>query len=246
MFQEFSNINTVTRELHPMYMTQIGATGPVIGTLEIDAIIHNVDSPPAPSPVGAHLVGLRFKTWKDVSKHIKKIKRKATQAMGPSVFSEWSRRIEELCKDKHRMLAYTVPLFLENQMTSISPHPGQDVLLNLIAPLIESDASIRVDQPRTEFEGASPNAFISVVLHAGRVPFTLTCHGRKTLVQWHDQLEAATVLLLPRIVIEAELNLAGEAKSIMRNALKDEMKVWRATRPRMGEMREWSWLPKLI
>ncbi len=246
MFQEFININTVTRELHPMYMTQIGATGPVIGTLEIDAIIHNVDSPPAPSPVGAHLVGLRFKAWKDVSRHIKKIKRKAKQAMGPSAFRVWSRRIEELCEDKQIMLAYTVPLFLEAQMTAISTHPGQDVLLNLIAPLIESDASIHIDQPRTEFEGVSPNAFIAVVLHAGRVPFTLTCHGRKTLDQWHDQLEAATVLLLPQILIEVEMNLAGEAKAILRNALKDEVRVWRTSRPRLGEIREWSWLPKLL
>lgn len=246
IFQDFTDIGSITRELHPMYRPQIGAAGPVIGSLEIDAVIHSVESPPEPSPVGAHLVNLRLRTWKDVSKHIRKIKRKATQAMGPSKFRLWSNRIVELCRDRQMMLAYTVPLLLEGQMTSISSHPGQDVLLDLIAPLIQSDASIHLDGRNNRYKDTTPNALIAVVLHAGRVPFALTCHGRKTLGRWRDQLEAATVLLLPQIVIDAELRLDSEARTVMREALKEELKVWRSRRPSLGEMREWSWLPKLI
>ncbi len=248
MLERFSNLKNVTRKLDPMYQEQIQRAGPVMAVLEIDSYFHPVQSPPAPSPVGSHLSGLRFKVWKDISRHLRRLRSHGSKVMGSVVYDMWSKKIIELCADENNLLAYTLPLFVEGQMQAVSPspHPAQDVLFNLLSPVIESDGSLQFDTSPYEISDAAPNALISVVLHAGKVPFVLTCHDKKTLSRWRDYLEAGTVLLIPQVLIRIELELPDYAVEIMRSALKEMFTSWKTRRPRIGEVRDWSWMPRLL
>ncbi|MEW6716255.1 MAG: hypothetical protein AB1345_01945 [Chloroflexota bacterium] len=251
MFQQFSDLREVTRMLHPIYVDQVKRMlklgGLLLAVLEINAYFHHLESPPMPSPVGAHLLSLFFKTWEDPSRHIKQQKKQFTKMIGMRAYDAWSQRIIELCRDNHILFAYTIPLFAENQINSMSnyPSPAQDVFLNLLSPIIDSDAEILTDSTQDQYSHAEPNSLISVFLYAGQVPFTITCHGKSTILHWQSHLEAATVLLLPQVVYEAEKKLPDYAKKLMRSALNEEVHSWRMHRPTVGDIREWKWLPRL-
>lgn len=77
MYQKFSDLKEVTSSLHPSYVDQvirtINQSGPLLAVLEVNAFFQALESPPSPSPVGAHLVSLSFKTWSDTSAHLKQL-----------------------------------------------------------------------------------------------------------------------------------------------------------------------------
>ena len=251
MFNEFSNLAEVTNSLHPIYIDQvkhaISQAGPLLGVLEIKAFFQVLESPPAPSPVGAHLVSLSFKTWRDISRHLNQVKRQYVKLLGRKGYNVWSKNISKLCSDRNILFAYTVPLFAENQMNSMtnSPSPAQDVFLSLLRPIIESDAKI-IHDGKSQFSQKTPNASISVFLHAGQVPFTMTCHDNVTINRWQNHLEAATALLLPQVILDSEDRLPAHAKKIMRTAIEEEIRSWQSRRPTVGDVRNWDWMPKLI
>ena len=167
--------------------------------------------------------------------------------VGAFLTREWARfRLTKT--DKYILFAYTIPLFVENQMNSMSNYPSsaQDVLLNLLSPIIESDAKILYTASQAEYSPKTPNASISVFLHAGQTPFTMTCYDKNTMLRWKDCLEAATVLLLPQIIFDAEKRLPDYASRIMRSAIKDEVRSWQLLPPTVGNMRDWDWLPRII
>lgn len=242
-----TDVLQVTRRLDRAYRDQIERAGPVLAVLRVGAHFHAVPSPPAPSPVGAHLLSAQFFTWPDVNRHLKKLRRQGSRFMGARVYDAWSKRIADLCANPHRLLAYTVPLLVESQMNTIaaSPVPAQEVLLAFLSPLLESDAPLRPD-PLPRPPHTSENASIYAVLHAGRVPFALTCHDSTTISRWRDHLEAATVLLLPAVIVEAEMSLDSSSKAKLRETLAEELRSWRLSRPRVGDQREWAWLPELM
>jgi hypothetical protein len=236
-----------TKRLDPMYQSQIRRAGPVLAVLHLGAHLLAVQSPPSPSPVAAHLLTAEFTTWPDVNRHLKKLRPEGSRIMGPQVYDAWSNRITQLCKDPYLLLAYTMPLLIEGQMGAIAPapNPAQDVLLAFLAPILGSDAPLRTD-PSASPPRAPQNASIFAVLHAGKVPFVLACHDSMTVTRWRDHLEAATILLLPQLTVEAEITLPEVQKRVMRQALVDELRSWRVSRPSIGRPREWPWLPKLV
>jgi hypothetical protein len=102
------------------------------------------------------------------------------------------------------------------------------------------------------YEGADrlaahkPNGRIAAVLHGGKVPFVVTCHPDETMKRWLEYLEAGTVLLLPQVVVAAELALPDYARDTMMGALKNEFESWKRRRPKLGEAAERKWLPRLM
>jgi hypothetical protein len=238
-------MHDITADLAPMYLSQVGQAGAVIGVLRADAFIQKLPSPPAPSPVGAHLLRLSFSTWQDLPAYLRSLRKIAEPDMGRRKYEEWCKRIERLCDEKERLLSLSVPLLIEGQMKSVSPK-SQDVLLRLVSPVVEGSGSpIHVDRPTPDLPG-QVNATILAILHAGRVPFLLTCHSAQTLNTWWSEMEAATVLLLPQLVVHIEPHLPPRHREAMFSALRDELAAWRGQRPTIGEHRDWKWLPPLM
>ncbi len=245
MFRHISNMREITADLAPMYQSQVGQAAPVIGVIRVDSFIQDLSSPPAPSPVGAHLIQVSFSTWKDLRAYLGSLRGIAEASMGRRMYEEWCKRIEQLCNEKERLLSLCGPLLLEGQMNSISPN-AQDTLIDLLTPIIDnSELPIR----NVETVPSTPrqvNATIVGVLHAGKMPFLLTCHTAQTLTTWGSEMEAATALLLPQIIVQIELALPSHHRDAMFSALKDELITWRKQRPSVGEIRDWKWLPSLM
>ncbi len=245
MFRHFSRVSEITADLAPMYQSQVGQAGPVIGVLRADAFIQRLPSPPAPSPVGARLLQLSFATFQDLSAYLRSLRSIAEANMGRRKYEGLCKRIEQLCNERERLLSLSVPLLLESQMNSVSPG-AQDIILRLLTPVVEGSGSpIHSDHPIPGSPGPV-NATIVAILHAGRVPFQLTCHTAQTLSTWSSEMEAATVLLLPQVVIQIESHLSPRYREVMFSALRDELETWRRRRPTIGENRDWKWLPSLM
>lgn len=223
-------------------------SGALLGALEVNATFYKVDSPPAPSPVGAQYINMIFYTWKNIKGHLNDMKSFYIQRMGRKKFRKWSGRVRKLSSRHFRLLAYSIPLFAENQMNSMSnyPSPAQDVFLNLLSPIIESDAKISDSISHDKQLNKSPNAKILVFLFAGQYPFTITLHEKSTIDNWKNYLEPATVILLPQVIFEAEKESPKTEVQIMRSALIEQVKSWNRSRPSVGDIRNWGWLPKLI
>lgn len=245
MFRYISDIKDVTAGLATTYLDQVGAAGPVIGVLRIEAHVRKLQSPPAPSPVGADLAALAFETWKDIRRYLESQRTVGEASMGKRKYNEFTNRIEQLSREKERLLALSVPLLIEGLMNS-SSSTAQDALLALILPIVEgSNYPLRSDEAVQAPPGAA-NATIVAVLHAGRVPFLLTCHTVQTLNAWWSEMEAATTLLIPPVVVQAERSLPDTHRQSMFSALMDEIAAWKRRRPVLGDNLDWRWLPKLV
>ena len=251
MFRKTSGFTEVMNRLDRNSFNQFNQaidSGALLSALEISAKFSKIPSPPAPSPVGAHLINISLFVWDNIRGHLNDMKSYWINGMGRQYFKKWSQNVKSISKDHDLLLAYTIPLFAENMMNSMSnsPSPAQDVFLRLISPIIDSNASI---SDINHIEGNlqyNTNATIYVVLYAGRVPYTITLYEKTTLNEWKDYLEAATCLLLPQVVFEAERQLRSGKTSLMRKALKEQVSSWRLSLPTVGDIKDWNWLPKLV
>jgi len=236
--------------LHPVYKQQIEQAlqqaGPLLAVLEIYAHFEKLQSPPAPSPVGAHLTRLSFETWKDPQKHFDQLKNYYLSLGDQASYFSWMENINKLIQDNKKLLAYTVPLFAASQMRSMSnyPSPAQTIFLKLLDPIINSKGPYR-DSAAPSPE-KTPNASIHIFLHAGRVPLVMTCHSEITLLKWQNELEAATAILIPQVIVEIEKNLPDNANEMMQSALREQYRSWKRKLPTLGERRDWKWLPNLM
>jgi len=250
MFHQFSNIDAVTDVLHPVYRDQVNQSlqqaGPLLSVLEVYARFEKLASPPAPSPVGAYLSKLSFRTWEDPQKHIQQLKRHYIGMGDKNTYDAWTSNIERLVNDNNILLAHTVPLFAASQMRSMTnfPSPAQTIFLNLLSPIIMSKGPYR--ESTSVVADPSPNASIHIFLHAGRVPFVLTCHSEITLLKWQNELEAATALLMPQVIVQVEKELPDYANDLMQTALREQAMSWKKKLPVLGERRNWRWLPELM
>lgn len=250
MSHQFSNINEVTDVLHPVYRDQVNQSiqqaGPLYYTfLKCMNVLKSILPPPAPSPVGAHLSKLSFRTWDDPQKHIQLFKKHYNIGMGDqNTYDAWTSNIERLVTDNNILLAFTVPLFAASQMRSMTnyPSPAQTVFLNLLSPIIMSKGPYR-ESPGIDAD-PSPNASIQIFLHAGRVPFVLTCHSEITLLKWQNELEAVTAPLIPQVIVQVEKELPDYANDLMQTALREQAISWKKKLPPFGERRKW--LPELM
>jgi hypothetical protein len=246
MISKIKNLKQITHDLAPIYIDNIENAGPVMGALLFNAYLFEVDSPPAPSPVGAQLIEFKYAIWQDISTHLRSFVVKFSKFYGRPAFDAWSKRILQLCNDPFRLIAITVPLFLDGQMHALSPSPyqAQDILLRLMSPVVDSNHA-PIYKVGDSFQH-EPNAKFAVFLIAGKTPFVLTCHSGHTVKRWSPYLEAATVLLIPQVTIAAENDLSEDSRTFMFQALKNEMQTWAVRRPKLGEVAQWSWLPKLM
>lgn len=59
-------------------------------------------------------------------------------------------------------------------------------------------------------------------------------------------MEAATVLILPQLVLDAENYLEEEARDLLSAALIEQVSVWEKSLPEAGLFSStWKWLPSL-
>jgi len=245
------SVKDVVRNMSQTYANQVLRAGPVLATLTIDANLRLVSSPTAPAPVATHLVRHTFAVWDDILKYLGSIRRQYEKTMGVSDFAEFAAKIITLTADSNRLLSLMVPLFIEGQMRvfSASPynpqHRPQQFLIRLLQPIIECPDTPLVDPAPTRHSVSPTNATIVVVLIAGNRPFVFTCHPDKTIQKWDSYLEAATVLIIPQLVVSVASSLPGSHKSVMFSALAEEMNEWEIQLPKMGERTEWTWLPYL-
>jgi hypothetical protein len=243
-FRQIEHIDQLTRRLAPQYLSQVGTAGPVIGALTVSAALEHVQSPPSPSPVAAHLVDVVFETFRDLPAHLRSERDQGISHLGKRRYEAWTKRILALATDPHALLALSVPLLVESQISSVQSS-AQDILLRFLAPLIDSPSAPLVFESKQRHVG-KPNVEIIGILHAGQVPFLIVCHPSDTLNQWWNALEAATVLLLPQVIIAAEQSLSPGARQLIASALSEEARAWRRQLPRIGGIAQWEWLPALL
>jgi hypothetical protein len=251
MFRKTSGFTEIMEHLDLGSFNQFNRaidSGALLSVLQIKATFHKVESPPAPSPVGVQLQNLSLFHWDNINAHINDMKSIYIQSMGRLSFSRWSKSVKQLSNNKNQLLAYSVPLFAENMMNSMSNHPSpaQEVFLRLISPIIDSNANIVDSESNKNQIQKIPNATIFVPLYAGQFPFTITLFEQNTIVNWKNYLEPATCLLLPQVIFEAEKQLPPTEKMIMRTALSEQVSIWRKSLPNVGDIRNWKWLPRLL
>jgi hypothetical protein len=247
-FRRVRSQSEITRKLAQFYAKQISLAGPIMGALWVYAYLDRSVPTPIESPIGARLTGLTFVSCDDIQKQLVAFQNKVVGSLGKEDYDAWRARVTELCTAPDRLFAVTVPLFVEGQMKAIhrSPHPAQDALIGLLSPIVTSqrEESPR-DEPAEPLAGRS-NAQIIAVLHAGRVPYVLTCHPAETVRKWSEYLEAATVLLLPQVVAAAQATLSGEGRKYVTCTLRHQVESWTLRRPEIGEEVERPWLPSLL
>jgi len=251
MFRKTSGFTEIMRHLDSSSFGQFDRainSGTLLSVLQIKAAFFKVDSPPAPSPVGAQFHNMSLFVWDNINAHIKDMKSFYIQNMGRHTFRNWSKLVKQLSKKRNQLLAYSIPLFAENMMNSMSnqPSPAQDVFLRLISPIIDSNANIVDAASGSKQLSKTPNATIFVPLYAGQFPFTITLFEKSTMTNWKNFLEPAACLLLPQVVFEAEKHLPSSEKMMMRNALSEQIEAWRRSLPSVGDIRNWNWLPRLV
>jgi hypothetical protein len=251
MFRKTSGFTEIMGDLDSVSFKQFDNamnSGALLSVLEINATFYKLDSPPAPSPVGAQFQFMSLFFWDNINDHINDLKSSYFQKMGKLAFNKWSSSVKQLSKDRNLLLAYSVPLFAENIMNSMSnyPSPAQNVFLKLVSPIIDSNANI-VDtiSEKTQLQ-KTPNVKIIVPLYGGQFPFTITLFEKNTIANWNDYLEPATCLLLPQVIFETEKQLPTTEKMILRTALSEQVNMWRKFLPTVGDIRNWNWLPRLV
>jgi hypothetical protein len=233
----------------PIYKNQIPIE-PVMGVLWIDAIFKNI--PPVNkinfSPVGAHIGGLTFGIWSNVNTYLSEHRKASKELFKKALSEEFYANINSICKDPWMNLALTSLLFTEGQMKvfSNSPFPAQEVLLKLLEPLvINREVPLNFPEIKPGFLN-QVNAQIEVVLLAGNKPMVNTFHPASTTRRWLNELEAATVLLIPQVLIATEASLPAETRNFFLNALNDEVKEWQLWLPTIRSFQNWNWLPTLM
>jgi len=248
MFRTMVNIKDVTRRIDRQYQDQIASAGPVMAALFIDAHIESLQAPPSPSVAGAHLTEMSFWTWADTAKYLRSLRPQGTRIMGAAVFDKWAQKIADVSASPPRLLSLTLPLLISSQMQvfGASPSQPQEVLIRLLSPIAGSPEAPLLDQQPADLRKKPTNASITVVLVAGKVPFVLTCHSSDTLSRWLALLEAATVLLLPQAVVQAESMLPEADRRFMLAAIAEMLSFWSTTRPKLGQVQHWRWQPSLM
>ncbi|MHA1290995.1 MAG: zinc-ribbon domain-containing protein [Candidatus Thorarchaeota archaeon] len=224
------------------------SAGPLLAILSIGAHFHELESPPAPSPVSAQLVEMKFTTWRDIRTYINGLRSFYIDIIGRRQVKSWYKEITQLSKQEEQLLSLTIPLAAENLMNSMTnyPSPAQDVFLNLLSPILDSDAPISEALESKSSLQKPVNANIYVYLYGGGLPFTNTYYGKAATENWHDHLEAAMTVLMPQIIFEAEKHLKDPNARFMKSALKEEVSSWKANLPTVGDLRDWTWLPRLL
>jgi len=230
--------------LHEMYADQIRNAGPLIGVLKIDAHLKELASPPSPSPVGAHLVSCNFMYWNDIADHLDALREDGARLMGRHKYAAWCKKIMDLCADPLRLCTLSLALLVESQMKVV--RYAKPVLYEFLLRLSKTSSVPLIDEESEYGHARNINASIVVTLHAGRVPFVLVCHPSETLSRWHAHLEAATVLLIPPIIIAIEEQLDEKNRSLLYRSIKEMLHVWKKKPPVIGQFYDWDWLPRLM
>jgi hypothetical protein len=249
LFKELRGLGDVYNNIAPIYKRSLPVE-PVMGVLWIDAIFKTI--PPVNrinlSPVGAHIGGLTFGVWSNVSAYLSQHQKTSKELLHRAIPDEFYHKVNEICKDSYKTLALTSLLFTEGQMKvfSLSPHPAQSVLLKLLEPIVANkEAPLYFPDVKPGFFN-QVNAQIEVVLLAGKNPLVNTFHPAPTIQRWLNELEAATVLLIPQLLIATEANLPPDIKMYFLNALNDEVENWQQWLPSIQTFRKWNWLPTLM
>ena len=247
-FRQVRTSSDITRQLARFYADQIAIAGPIMGALWVYAYLDRSVPTPIQSPIGAHLTGLTFGVCEDIQRQLEAFKRRHLERLGKELCEEWTRLVTELSEAPDRLLAITVPLLVESQMKAISgsPHPAQDALIRLLTPVARAESVECHDDDLVNLLPSKPNAQIITLLHAGRVPYVLVCHPPQTARRWSEYLEAATVLLLPQVVVATQAALSEERRTYMTRVLRDQLESWTLRRPEIGDVVDRPWLPSLV
>lgn len=230
--------------LASMYRQQIQNAGPLLGVLQIEASLQSIASPPAPSPVAAHLLACSFLYWSNIESHLRKLKRQGIQLMGRYTFNEWSRKIKDLCLDPLRLCSLSALLFVESQMKVVKY--AKPVLNGFLTELVASKEAPLLHESGGLSSSNTANAKIMITLHAGKVPFALVCHPQDTMSKWHSHLEAATVLLIPPTIVALEEQLDERNRDLLYRGLEEMLASWKRNPTSLGRVQDWNWLPKLL
>jgi len=220
-------------------------SGPILGILIADCFFKRGGKSPVPSVINSKLIGLNFYHWKDISDYINWIFDQGIELKNIKDLSDYKKEVINLSKNKELLLCYSVALFVESQMKvfSRSPFPAQEVTSELIVKQLK-DENIFDDLFVSSQNGAQ-NASIYISLHAGKQLFAAVNFPEPTLRNWADELEAGIVLSIPQIVNTAIKRLEIPESLLLEEIIENELLLWKKDKPKVGESREWSWLPYL-
>ena len=245
-FLQLNGLPEIFNDIAPMYANSIPLE-PVLGALEINANLHDVPlvNKINLSSVGAHITDISYKLWGDPASYLNEHELASVEILGKRLPKSFYENILKLYQDRYMLLALTTLLFIDGQMRTFSrsPNPAQDVLLKLLAPIVEYQSPAQDEIKGSELK---ENAKIRVVLCAGKHPYALTYHDEKSMCSWFMELEAATVLLIPQVVLFTEASLPEPTKDYFIDKLDDQIDTWNKRKPQLGEDPSWDWLPKLL
>ena len=105
MFRKTSGFTEVMKHLDRVSFDQFDRainSGALLSALEITARFSQLNSPPAPSPVGAHLINLSMLYWDNIKGHLNDMKSYYINSMGRQSFKAWSKSVRNLSSNKYR------------------------------------------------------------------------------------------------------------------------------------------------
>jgi hypothetical protein len=246
MFTKINNgneIKTILDGLPNDIIESIRQPNPIIGILKLSCYFKRGGKSPIPSVVSSKLIGMEFYFWENYSDQINKL------IMNPAIFGEnddfeeRKERLIKILKNEKLLFCFTEALFIESQMKvfSRSPYPVQEVVKTLSAPIFENKNII--DNNEFPIPNKFYNAQIYCTLHLGKTPFVQVNFPYTTIQNWMNELEAGIALTIPQLINESIKTLKEPESFLLKEIIRDELYSWDENKPKIGDIRNWSWLP---
>lgn len=245
MFSTVRAEKEITKNFHPLYNTIIENTGAPVAALRIRTRIVRESNPVLASVANPYITEMTFSTWENPSAAFKSHENLWKMVMGEERYKRWVTKGHLATSSAIDLLAWIIPLWLETVMSVLatSPLPSQRVLLNLLE-MTMAENNLEFNSIFPYRKQAHANSEFVVLLLVGQGFLTQTCHSKETIRNWMNELEAATVLLIPQVLKSVQAQLPPNLLDQMNTAILSLISDWNFMLPSAEQQhKKWSWLP---
>lgn len=246
VIKENEDIGRILSELGEEDFTNIIQSGPILGIMRLDISITTTGKKIRDlSSVDSELIDIKFHHWKDIKAYIQNFMNHGKAFHAINNIPAFKKTVSNFANNEKLLYCHTLALFIESLMESfsISFLPLQEKVKAEIETFLSREA---VEQEH-EFQSISKgsNAAIYVSLHAGERPFVQVSYPESSNNHRPDELEAGSALCIRQVLDRSMRNLEAPEKLLLREMMRNECLSWENEMPKLGDIKEWSWLPVL-
>lgn len=247
VIKENEDIGRILSELGEEDFTNTIQSGPVLGIMRLDLSITTTGKKIRElSSIDSELIDIKFHHWKDIKPYIQNFMNRGEAFYEINNIPTFKKTVTKYSKNKSMLYCHTLALFIESQMESfsISFLPLQEKVKEEVEIFLSEEA---VDQEHeSQSSSKRSNTVIYVSLHAGERPFVQVSYPESTKDHGQDELEAGSALCIRQVLDHSMRNLEVPEKLLLREIIRNEYLNWENAMPKLGDIKEWNWLPVLV